>query len=178
MKGFGILNDIDKWVKFTAVTEAKELVPMKDLTDEQDTEMEKVVVPMLDDDEYKASGSAGNIPNESLDKEKKAQLGAAESDKEPQMDGLGIGGGISGSLGKAMSRTEAFEGDEVTDENPMDDARDRTTDTVIERVEDVFNDMFGKSYQDKAKEKDYDFDATKPMVTTKEPAKFKVKKGW
>lgn len=176
MKGFGMLNALGKWSKFTAVIEAKELVPMKDLTDEQDVEMEKVVVPTLDTDEYKASGSAGNLPDDKLDNKKDAQLGAAECDEDPQMDGLGSG--IGGSLSKAMSRTEAFEGNEVVDEEPMDAAKDRTTDTVIERVEDVFNEMFGKSYQDKAKEKDYDLDATKPMVTTKEPAKFKVKKGW
>lgn len=178
MQGFGMLKEMDKWARFTAITEAKDLVPMKDLTDEQDNEMKNVVVPMLDDDEYKASGSAGNLPNENANKEKKPQLGAAETDDKPQMDGIGGISSIGGSMSKAMSRTEAFEGDEVTDEDPMDDAKDRTTDTVIERVEDVFNEMFGKSYQNKAKEKDYDFDATKPMVTTKEPAKFKVKKGW
>lgn len=176
MQGFGMLKEMEKWAKLTALTEAKELVPMKDLTDEQDAEMEKVVVPTLDTDEYKASGSAGNIPDETLNKEKDAQLGAAECDDDPQMDGLG--GGIGGSLGKEMARTEAFDGDEVTDEDPMDEAKDRTTDTVIERVEDIFGEMFGKSYQEKAKDKDYDLDATKPMVTTKQPAKFRVKKGW
>ena len=177
MHGFGNLKDMDKWKDFTAMTEAKDLVDMKDLTDEQEAEMETVIVPELDDDNYKASGSAGNIPDPSLDKEKDVQLGAAECDDEPQMDGLG--GSIGGSIRKEMARTEAFEGDEVVDEEGMDTAKDRTSETVMEKVEDIFTEMFGKTYEEKAKEKDYDLDTTKPVVVTEEPRQYKkIKKGW
>lgn len=186
MQGFGILKELDKWSKLTAFTEAKELIPMKDLTDKEDREMENVDVPTLDTDEYrrsdyitsksKASGSAGNLPNRSLNNEKDPQLGSIDCEIDPQMDGLG--GGISGSFNKAMSRTEAFDNNNATDESPMDEARERTTSSVIERIEDIFGEMFGKSYQEKAKEKNYDLDATIPMVITKSPTQFKVKKGW
>lgn len=178
MYGFGNLKDMEMWKDFTAMTEAKELVDMKQLTDEQEAEMDKVVVPELEGDDYKASGSAGNTPDPSLDKEKDPQLGAADCDKDPQMDGLG--GSIGGSIRKELARTEAFEKNEVVDEESMETANDNMSDIVLEKVDDIFTEMFGKSYEEKAKEKDYDLDTTKPQqVITGEPPQYRnIKKGW
>lgn len=190
MHGFGNLKDMDKWKEFTALTEAKDLVDMKQLTDEQEAAADRVVVPTLDTDEYKASGSAGNkasgsagnTPVPELKNEKEPQLGAAEDvdddEIEPQMDGIG-GLNIGGSIRKEMARTEAFEGDETVDDESMETAKDRTTEAVMEKVDDIFTEMFGKSYQEKAKEKDYDLDTTTPVVVMEEPRRYKnIKKGW
>lgn len=182
MHGFGNLKDMDMWKDFTSLTEAEDLVDMKQLTDEQEAEANKVVVPTLDTDEYKASGSAGNTPAPELKNEKEAQLGAAEDvddeEIEPQMDGIG-GMSIGGSIRKEMARTEAFEGDETVDDESMETAKDRTSEAVMEKVDDIFTEMFGKSYQEKAKEKDYDLDTTTPVVVIEEPRRYKnIKKGW
>jgi hypothetical protein len=155
---------------------------MKQLTDEQEVDADNVIVPTLDTDEYKASGSAGNTPVPELKNEKEPQLGAAEGDVdediEPQMDGIG-GMSIGSSIRKEMARTEAFEGDETVDDASMETAKDRTSEAVMEKVDDIFTEMFGKSYQDKAKEKDYDLDTTTPVVVIEEPRRYKnIKKGW
>lgn len=179
MNGFGLLNNIDAMKKVTTEVSEKDLVNMNPLSEAQEKELNKVTVVDIDTDEYKASGSAGNTPDPSLDKEKEAQLGAAEGDDEDaQMDGLG-GCNIGGGIRKEMARTESFEGDEVTDEEPMDEAKERTTENVMDKVKDIFEDMFGKTYQEKAKEKDYDLDMTNPSVTIEEPPQMKrIKKGW
>lgn len=173
MQGFGFLKNINKLVEAAEETSKQDLVSLDPLTDEQNQQMKKVVVPTLATDKYKASGSAGNLPDNSLDNTKEPQLGSAADgdDKPAQLDGLG------GGLGKEFDTglTECDEG-AIVDEKPMKDAKERTTDNVIDKVKDMFGDIYGTPF------KKFDLDATKPMVTTKEPAdylkKFKVKKGW
>lgn len=172
MQGFGFLKNINKLVEAAEETSKQDLVSLDPLTDEQNQQMKKVVVPTLATDKYKASGSAGNLPDDSLDNTKEPQLGcAADGDGKPQLDGLG------GGLGKEFDSglTECDEG-ALVDEEPMKTAKDRTSENVIDKVRDMFTDLYGAPF------KKYDLDATKPSVVTKEPAeflkKFKVKKGW
>lgn len=173
MQGFGFLKNIDKLMEASDESSKKELVSLDPLTDEQQDEMKSVKVPTLSDDKYKASGSAGNLPDKALDNTKEPQLGCAATDvdAEPQLDGLG--GGLSKEFDTGL--TESEEG-AIVDEDPMKTAKDRTTENVIDKVKTMFDDIYGAPF------KKYDLDATKPSVVTKEPVeflkKFKVKKGW
>lgn len=172
MQGFGFLKNINKLVEATEDTSKLDLVSLDPLTDEQNKQLNKVVVPTLATDKYKASGSAGNLPDDSLDNTKEPQLGsAANGEGTPQLDGLG--GGLGKEFDSGLTECDAGA---VVDEEPMKTAKDRTSENVIDKVKDMFNDLYGAPF------KKYDLDATKPSVTTKDPAeflkKFKVKKGW
>ena len=170
MQGFGFLNNIDALKNITSMMENADLVPSEDEAMEQKRkeDLDNVQVPMLDDDQYEptsAVGASGNRPKEDKTKEPDAQL-------ELGMGGLKLG------MKKEMARTEAFDG--TTDENPMEDAQEAGQKNAMEKVEDLFHTMYGKTYEQKSKEKDPKFynDFTKPNVVLDNTSMFKVKKGW
>lgn len=170
MQGFGFLNNIDALKNITSMMENADLVPSDDEAMEQKRkeDLDNVQVPMLDDDKYEpttAVGASGNRPKEDKTKEPDAQL-------ELGMGGLKLG------MKKEMARTEAFDG--TTDENPMEDAQEAGQKNAMEKVEDLFHTMYGKTYEQKSKEKDPKFynDFTKPNVVLDNTSMFKVKKGW
>ena len=175
MYGFGMFNNIDALKHVTSLMEGADLVPSDEemMTDEENAKLDNVDVPMLADDsapytkgsDGKVSGASGNKPEEDSTKE-----------PYPQME-LGIGS-MNMGIKKEMSRMESFNG--TTDEAPMEDASDVRQKNVIEKVEDLFNNMYGKSYEKKSKEKDpkFDYDFTKPNVVLDNTSMFKVKKGW
>jgi len=171
MQGFGFLNNIDALRDVTSLMEAVDLVRSDDEVKEAKNRdaLDNVNVPILDDDKYVSSkpvvGASGNRPKEDTTKE-----------PDPQLE-LGLGG-MSMGLKKEMARTEAFDG--TVDEDPMETANDDRQENVVERVDDLFNQMYGKSYQKKSMEKDskFDYDFTKPQVVLDNTSMFKVKKGW
>lgn len=171
MQGFGFLNNIEALRDVTSMMETADLVRSNEeiMEDENKEELDNVNVPMLDDDEYVPSkpviGASGNRPKEDETEEPDAQL-------ELGMGGMNLG------LKKEMARTEAFNG--TVDEDPMETANETRQKNVIEKVEDLFKDMYGKSYEKKSMEKDskFDYDFTKPKIVLDNTSMFKVKKGW
>lgn len=173
MQGFGFLNNIDVLKNITTIMENVDLVPSDDEAMEQQRkdDLDNVQVPMLSDDKYESTksvapiGASGNRPKEDETEEPDAQL-------ELGMGGLNLG------MKKEMARTEAFNG--TTDEDPMEDAQEAGQKNAMEKVEDLFHTMYGKTYEQKSKEKDPKFyhDFTKPNVVLDNTSMFKVKKGW
>ena len=155
----------------TSMMETADLVRSDEeiLEDENKDALNNVNVPMLDDDDYVSSksviGASGNRPKEDEVKE-----------PDPQLE-LGIGG-MNLGLKKEMARTEAFDG--TVDDDPMETANDNRQENVIEKVDDLFQQMYGKSYQKKSMESDskFDYDFTKPHIVLDNTSMFKVKKGW
>jgi len=168
MQGFGFLNNIDALRDVTSLMETADLVRSDEEAKNRDA-LDNVNVPMLNDDKYVSSktvvGASGNRPKEDESKE-----------PDPQLE-LGLGG-MNMGLKKEMARTEAFNG--TVDEDPMETASDNRQENVVEKVDDLFQQMYGKSYQKKAMEKDskFDYDFTKPQVVLDNTSMFKVKKGW
>lgn len=171
MQGFGFLNNIDALRDVTSLMETAELVRSDDEVKEAKNKvaLDNVNVPMLDDDKYVSSksviGASGNRPKED-----------ESIEPDPQLE-LGLGG-MNMGLKKEMARTEAFNG--TVDEDPMETASDTRQENVVEKVDDLFKQMYGKSYQTKSMEKDskFDYDFTKPQVVLDNTSMFKVKKGW
>jgi hypothetical protein len=183
MHGFGDLKDIEMMKNLTALIESQDLIEEPELTEEEQERLNTIIVPRLKTNEYKAMGAAGNTPDKSLNKKKDPQLGVIDnnvSEDDIHMDGLG-GMNLGNSIKKEMTRTEAFEENDVVDEAPMQDAKDIMSKNSLDDVRDKIGQMFGRSYQDMIKSMDikYDVDGTKPVVIINEPKQYKnIKKGW
>lgn len=175
MKGFGYFNQFEGLKDLADKTAQLPEIQVNPLTADQEEDIDNVSVPTLDRDEYKPSankamGSAGNTVD-GVDQDADPQLGCAKGIADSS---IGL------SKGMSMAQTESFDRGEVVDEDPVDTAKERTEDNVIEKTRDMFEEMFGKSYAQKSKEKDYDLDFTKPnVVISDEPVSTrKIKKGW
>lgn len=166
MHGFGFFSRIDELKDKSKDLMNEEMISSdNELTDNQEAELDNVAVIKLDTGDYKASGSAGNMPNE------------MDDTIEPQLGGMGLG--TSCGIKKEMARNEGFEGNEVVDEKASDTAKEVADNNKIEKLTpetqamEMFGEMFGKSFG--ADENTHD--ASKPHVDI-EIDGFKVKKGW
>lgn len=175
MHGFGSLKDLDSLIKIVSEPTEKPLVESTYTKTEQN-KLDNLYIPMLENDEF--------VPvkkDEKKVEEVKKAVGAAgntEEDKEeePILGGMGMGG-LGGGIKKEMSRMEAFNDDEATDEDPMKTEKERTQATASEKVKSFFNDIFDNNFG-KAKNKDYDLDNTKiKNYSSTTPIK-KIPKGW
>lgn len=168
MNGFGFLNNIDLLRDVANKLESVDFVPPDDqLTDKDEEVLSKVSFRKLDEGHkpYKAIGASGNKPAED------------DSDVPYAQFELGIGGGLKPNISKEMSRCEAFDG--TTDESPVNNARNEREENVVEKVKNLFNDMYGKSYEKLVTGKPkIDHDFTKPNIVLDNTSMFKVKKGW
>lgn len=173
MHGFGYWKDFRNLMEQTGDIGEGDLV--KD-NDPSEGMLEDVVVPKLErgsdafkkrNKDGKAQGSAGNSLKAQSDD---AQLGCVDA----QTDGLGLGGGLKGGVGKEFSKMESFHAGEVVDDASMDKARDiaagnqpekiTSQENVFRKIDDMWKDIWGETYKDKLKKvqnKNYDFDATK-----------------
>lgn len=170
MHGFGFFSRIDELKDKSKDLMKQDMISSDDeYTDDQQAELDNVTVIKLDDGDYKASGSAGNVADEQEDKS-----------SEPQLGGMGLG--TSCGIKKEMARNEGFEGSEVVDEEPSDIAQQVADSNKIDkiapqaRVAEMFGEMFGKDF---GKNKEHIHDASKPHVDVDTDINgFKVKKGW
>jgi len=195
MQGFGNLKQIEELKKCMESIEEEEIME-PEMSSEEEKELGNVVVPVMKKDVYepdkkeeKASGNKEELPSD------KKKMGAAgnpvvkesvpimgdvtETDIEPEpsiMDGMGMGT-IGGGIKKEMSRMEGFTPNQAVDEEPMNAARDVYNSNVIDKVKDIFDKMYDNKFN-KAKQKQYDLDSTKPKsVIGTEPIR-RMPKGW
>lgn len=168
MHGFGFFSRIDELKEKGKELEKSNMVePDNQLTEEQENELNNVAVIKLDDGDYKASGSAGNKPT--ID----------EEGVEPQLGGMGLG--TTCGIKKELTRTEAFQGAEIVDDESCDAANEIADSNKVEKigpsvkVDEMFGEMFGKNF----KAEDNSHDSSKPHVDIDiDVDGFKVKKGW
>jgi hypothetical protein len=185
MQGFGNLKQIEELKKCIESIEDEEIMEPEMSSDDQ-SELENVVVPTIEKDVYepvkkeekKSDAGSGNKEVLPSDEKKTGAAGNAEVKEEvPIMGGLGMGSGIGGGLKKEMSRMEGFTPNEVVDEEPMAAAKDVCNANVIDKVKDIFDKIYDNKFN-KAKQKQYDLDSTKPkMMIGTEPIKH-IPKGW
>jgi len=169
MHGFGYFARIDELRDAgKKLMEAEMISSGEEYTDEQQADIDNVRVIKIGDENYKASGSAGN----SADGEK--------DDSEPQLGGMGLG--TSCSLGKEMARTEGFQGSDTVDEESCNsaqayaDSNKHDNSNPQDRVGEMFGEMFGKNY---GSNKQHIHDVSKPHTEVEiDIDGFKVKKGW
>ena len=170
MHGFGFFSRIDELKDASRDLMKEDMISSdNELTNEQQAELDNVVVIKLDEGDYKACGSAGNMPDE-MD---------MDENVEPQLGGMGLG--TSCGIKKEMTRTEAFHGNEVTDDESLNIAQEVADSNKIEKMKpenqamEMFGEMFGKNFG----AENNTHDASKPHVDIDiDVDGFKVKKGW
>jgi len=149
---------------------------------EKHEELEHHEHPEHHEEDAKATGASGNEAN-LPSKEKKAGDSSYPPKKDEKEDEAILGGfGLSpikgGGIKKEMAQMEGFTPKEIVDEEPMEVATDRTTESKmdkVEKVKEIFNDVFEKKF---GKDKEYDFDGSVAKSTTSQTPITKIPKGW
>ncbi len=170
MHGFGFFSRIDELKDASKQLSNKDIIPSdNEYSEDENEELNNVTVIKLDTDEYKSTGSAGNV----ADEQEKVSI-------EPQLGGMGLG--TSCGMKKEFARTEGFQGSDTTDDEPTNIAQERADSNKIDKispetaVSEMFGEMFGKDY---GINKDNIHDMSKPHVNIDTTTNnFKVKKGW
>lgn len=167
MHGFGYFNRIDELRDASKKLMEAEMIPLEEeYTDDEQADIDNVTVVKIGDDNFKASGSAGN-----------AVGGKAADGAEPQLGGMGLG--TSCGISKEMGRTEGFQGGETIDDESSNIAQEIADSNKIEKlgpesqIGEMFGEMFGKNFGDEK----HIHDMSKPQTDVVVDG-IKVKKGW
>jgi len=132
-----------------AVTEGIEDIPQELQKEEEDVVV--TTAPAADDPQLEKIGL----------KKKEGAAGNSTKDKKPEPQMGAIGGlNFKKECGLADAAIqEGFNPSDVVDDTSMEIAKHNAQENVIERVKNVFNDVFDDKFT-KAKKKEYDLDST------------------
>jgi hypothetical protein len=174
MKGFGYFEDFSKLEAVSNAVGKDDLIPDEEFVPKgkELSDLDDVSVPSMDDSytplEKKGEGdeddtAMGEIQD--TDGEGKV-MGSAGTENDPGENDVPIYGGFE----EALNITEGFQPGTVVDENPVEQAKDRTRNSMNssrdteEEIKDTLDTILGTNEKVSGKAK-YDYDFTNPKYT-------------